>query len=149
MLLKFIFDFKTAIRYSIFVAAPPVLLDGDRVVAARLGHVTLISQKIYSVSPVNVTLERQMTPLITTRINLTTTDVKHTRVALNVFNSVVEADGVTVVLSFNISSQDEFGKYQIVVANNVMPAARRAFEIVPEGITFYTYIAIMLELIVW
>jgi len=85
---------------------------------------------------------------MTTRINLTTTDVKQTRVALNVFDSVVEADGVTLVLSFIISSQEEFGKYQFVVANNVMPAARRAFEIVPEGITLYTYIAIMLELIV-
>jgi len=76
---------------------------------------------------------------MTSRINLTTTDVKQTRVALNVFDSVVEADGITVVLSFIISSQEEFGEYQFVVANNVMPAARRAIEIVPGGITLYTY----------
>jgi len=107
-------------------------------VAARLGHVTTFSQKIYSVSPVNVTLERQTSASLNTSINLTTTDVKQTRVALNVFDSVVEADGITVVLSFNISSKEEYGEYQIVVANNVMPAARRAIEIVPEGITLYT-----------
>jgi len=98
------------------------------------------------VSPVNATLERQTSALITTHI---TTDVKQTRVALKVFDSVVEADGVTVVLSFNISSQEEFGEYQFVVANNVMPAARRAIEIVPGGITLYTYIAFMLDLVVW
>jgi len=107
-------------------------------VAARLGHVTTFSQKIYSVSPVNVTTERKTSASLNTRINLTTTDVKQTRVALSVFDSVVEADGVTVVLSFNIRSQEEFGEYQMVVANNVMPAARRAIEIVPEGITLYT-----------
>jgi len=76
---------------------------------------------------------------MTSRINLTTTDVKQTRMALKVFDSFVEADGVTVVLSFNISSQEEFGEYQFVVANNVMPAAKRAIEIVPGGITIYTY----------
>jgi len=82
------------------------------------------------------------------RINLNTTDIKQTRVALKVFDSVVQADGITVVLSFNISSQEEFGEYQFVVANNVMPAARRAIEIVPEGITLYTYIAFILDIFV-
>jgi len=81
---------------------------------------------------------------MTTRINLTTTDVKQTRVALKVFELVVEADGVTVVLSFNISSQEEFGEYQFVVANNVMTAARRVIKIVPGGITLFTYIAFIL-----
>jgi len=86
---------------------------------------------------------------MTTRIQLNTTYVKQTRVALEVFDSVVEADGITVVLSFNISSQEEFGEYQCVVANNVLPAARRAIEVVPEGITLYTNIAFMLDLVVW
>jgi len=131
--------------YSFLVAAPPVLLDGDRKVAARLGHVTTFSQKIYSVSPVNVTLGRQTSLSMISRINLTTTDVKQTRMALKVFDSFVEAVGVTVVLSFNISSQEEFGEYQFLVTNNVMPAARRAIEIVPGGITLYTYIAFMLD----
>ena len=115
----------------------------------RLGHVTTFSQKIYSVSPVNVALERQMSASMITRINLTTTDVKQTRVALKVFDSVVEAGGVTVVLSFNINSPKEFGEYEFVVANNVMPAARRAIEIVPEGIALYTCIAFMLDLVLW
>jgi len=70
---------------------------------------------------------------MTTRINLTTTDVKQTRVALKVFDSVVEADGVTVVVSFTIRSREEFGEYQLVIANSVMPAVRRAIEIFPEG----------------
>jgi len=82
---------------------------------------------------------------MTTRVNLTTTDVKQTRVALKVFDSVVEADGVTLELAFNISSQEEFGEYQLVVANNVMPASRRAIEIVPEGISLYSCIAFMLD----
>jgi len=86
---------------------------------------------------------------MTTRINLNTTDIKQTRVALRVFDSVVEADGVTVILSFNISSQEEFGEYQFVVANNVMPAARRAIAIIPEGITGYAYIAFILDWFVW
>ena len=86
---------------------------------------------------------------MTTRINLTTTDIKQTRVALKVFDSIVEAGGVTVVLSFTLNSQDEFGEYQFVVANNVMPAARRAIKIVPEGIALYTYIAFMFGLVVW
>ena len=77
---------------------------------------------------------------MTTRINLTITDVKQTRVALKVFDSVVEADGITVVLSFNIRSQEEFGEYQFVVANKIMPAARRVIEIVPEGISLFTSI---------
>jgi len=118
----------------IHVAAPPVLLEGDRKVAARLGHVTSFSQKIYSVSPVNVTLERQTSASMTIRINLNITDAKlQTRMALKVFDSFVEVDGVTVVVSFTIRSQEEFGEYQFVVANNVIPAARRAIEIVPEG----------------
>jgi len=83
-----------------------------------------------------------------TRINLNTTDIKQTRVALKVFDSVVQADGITVVLSFNISSQEEFGEYQFVVANNVMPAARRAIEIVQGGITLYTYIVFILDIVV-
>jgi len=127
----------------ILVSAPPVLLDGDRKVVARLGDVTSFSQKIYSVSPVNVTLERKTSALKTNRIDLVTTFVKQTRVTLKVFDSVVEAGGFTVYLSFYMSSQEEFGEYQFVVANNVMPAARRDIEIVPEGITFYTYIAVM------
>ena len=49
-----------------------------------------------------------------------------------------------MVLSFNISSQEEFGEYQFVVANNVMPAARRVIKIVPGGITLFTYIAFIL-----
>ena len=96
-------------------------------------------------SPVNATLERQTSASKTTRIHLTTTDVKQSSVVLKVFDSDVKAEGVTVVLSFSISSQEEFGEYQFVVANNVMPAARRAIEIVPEGITLYTYMAFMLD----
>jgi len=114
-------------------------------VAARLGDVTSFSQKMYSVSPVNVTLERQTSASMTTRVHLTTTNVKQTRVALKVFDSVIEEDGVTLELSFNISSQEEFGEYQLVVANNVMPASRRAIEIVPEGISLYSCIAFMLD----
>ena len=110
--------------------------------AARLGDMTSFSQNIYSVSPVNVTLERQTSASMTTRINLVTY-VKQTRVALKVFDSVVEADGVSVFVSFYISSQEEFGEYQFVVANNVMPIARRAIEIVPGGISLHTYIAFM------
>jgi len=84
---------------------------------------------------------------MTTRIHLTTTDVKQSTVMLKVFDSDVKAEGVTVVLSFTISSQEEFGEYQFVVANNVMPAARRAIRIVPEGNTLYTstYTAFMLD----
>jgi len=63
-----------------------------------------------------------------------------TRVALKVFDSVVEASGVTVVVSFTLSSQEQFGEYQLIVSNNVMPAARRTVEFVPEGtLSFYTY----------
>ena len=128
-----------------FVSAPPVLFDGDRKVAARLGHVASFSQKIYSMSPVNVTLERQPTSSLNTSIYLNTTDVKQTRVALKVFDSVVEADGVTVVVSFKINSQEEFGEYQLVIANNVEPAARRAIAIVPRGtVSYNTYTIIAL-----
>ena len=93
-------------------------------------------------SPVIVTLERQTSASMTTRIKLNTTDIIQTRVALRIFDSDVEADGITLVLSFNISSKEEFGEYQFVAANSVMPAARRAIEFVPEGITLYTYIAV-------
>jgi len=91
------------------------------------------------VSPVNVTLERQPTASMTARIQLNTTVVEKTPVRLKVFESVVEADGVTVVLSFHIRSQEEFGEYQLVVSNNVMPAARSAVKIVPEGTGAYIF----------
>jgi len=123
----------------IHVAAPPVLIDGDLKVATRLGNVTSFLQKIYSVSPVNVTLERQTNASLNTRIHLNITVVENTRVELKVIDSVIEADGVTVVVSFTISSQEQFGEYQLVVSNNVMPAARRAVEFVPEGtLSYYT-----------
>jgi len=132
--------------FLILVSAPPVLLDWDRKVAARLGHVTSFSLRIYSVSPVNVTLERQPTASQNASIHLNTTNVKQTRVALKVFDSVVEADGVTVVVSFKINSQKEFGEYQLVIANNVEPAARHTIAINPQGIVSYninTIIALM------
>jgi len=132
--------------FFIIVSAPPVLLDGDRKVAARPGHVTSFSQKIYSVSPVNVTLERQPTASQNASIHLNTIDVKQTRVALKVFDSVVEADGVTVVVSFKINAQEEFGEYQLVIANNVEPAARRAIAIIPPGtVSYNTYTIIALR----
>jgi len=97
------------------------------------------------VSPVNVTLERQPTASLNTSIHLNTTDVKQTRVALKVFDSVVEADGVTVVVSFKINSQEEFGEYQLVISNNVEPAARRAIAIIPPGtVSYNTYTIIAL-----
>jgi len=96
-------------------------------------------------SPVSVTLERQPTASLNNRIQLTLIDVKKTRVALEVFDSVVEAEGVTVVVSFKINSQEEFGEYQLVIANNVEPAARRAIAIIPPGtVSYNTYTIIAL-----
>jgi len=96
---------------------------------------TSFSLKIYSVSPVNITIESASHN--TQRTLAYTTQNKPTRVALKVFDSDVEADGVTVVVSFTISSQEEFGEYQLVISNNIMPAVRRIIEIVSEGDIFY------------
>jgi len=89
---------------------------------------------VYSVSPINVTLERPASASMKTRSVLTyTTVVNQTRVALKVFNSDVDADGFIAVIQLSISSQEEFGKYKLVIENNIMPAAIRSIEIVPEG----------------
>jgi len=103
------------------------------VVAARLGYVTSFSQKIFSVSPVNVTLERLAISRYTGRALTYTIVFIQTRLALTVFHSDVSADGLTVVVSFNVRFPEEFGEYQLVIANNIEPDAIRMVEIIPEG----------------
>jgi len=120
------------------VTAPPVLIDGDRKVAARLGYVTSFSQKIYSVSPVIVTLERQTSVSLNTRTTFTyTCVVTQTRLTMRVFDSDVNADGFVAVVKLNISSHEEFGEYRLIVSNNITPASSRIIEIVAEGSLFY------------
>jgi len=107
-------------------------------VAAHLGYVTSFSQTIYSVSAVNITLERVASASLNTqRAFAYKTVVNLTRLVLKVFDSDVAADGFRVDVSFNISFIEEFGKYMMVVDNNIMPAARRILEIVPKGNSSY------------
>ena len=124
--------------HIVLLLAAPLLLDNQgelRKLSAQRGQMTSFSLKIYSVSPVNVTLESASQN--TQRTLTYTTHDNQTRVTLKVFDSDVEADGVTVVVSFTISSQEEFGEYQLVISNNIMPAVRRIIEIVSEGDIFY------------
>ena len=105
---------------------------------ARLGSVTSFSQTVYSESDVNITLERVASASLNTqRAVAYTTVVKLTRLVLKVFDSDVAADGFIVVVSFYISFKEEFGEYVLVVENNIMPAARRILEIVPQGKSSY------------
>ena len=99
---------------------------------------TSFSQTIYSVSAVNITLERVASASLNTqRAFAYKTVVNLTRLVLKVFDSDVAADGFRVDVSFNISLIEEFGKYMMVVDNNIMPAARRILEIVPKGNSSY------------
>jgi len=143
-------DIKFTYSYLIHVTAPPVILDGDLKVAARLGHVASFSQKIYSVYPVTVTLERQTSASPNTRKALTyTTAVSQTRVTIRVFDSDVNTDGFVAVVTLNISSEEEFGEYRLIVSNNITSAASRIIEIVSAGTVSYntfTIIAFMLDL---
>jgi len=68
-----------------------------------------------------------------------TTVVNKTRVSLKVFDSDVDVDGFIAVIQLTISSQEEFGEYQLVIANNIKPAASRSVAIVPEGTALFCH----------
>jgi len=98
----------------------------------------------------NVTLERQTSVSLNTRKAFTYTSVvNQTRVTLGVFDSDVHVHGFLARVQLIIRSQEDFGEYQLVVTNNIKPAASRIIEIVPEGIvsyTAFTIIVIMLDI---
>jgi len=115
-------------------------------VAARLGDLASFSQKIYSVSPVTVTVERQTSASTNTRKAFTNTSVvNRTRVTLRVFDSDVNANGFVAVVKLNISSHEEFGEHRLIVSNNITPASSRIIKIVPAGtVSYNTYKCLLL-----